>query len=131
MNPTVLIIDDSAILRLAIRKACVMAGVDPERIREAANGKEGIEAMRSESPDLVLLDLQMPVMNGEEFAIAWSLEPRWRETRVVVVSTEANKERLDRLRAIGVRDYLPKPFEPESLVRFIKGHTGGACHETH
>ena len=123
MSTRVLIVDDSMILRLSARKACVLAGVKPENIAEAGDGKQALACLEKAIYDIVLLDLNMPVMDGEQFALAWSLQPRWRETRIFVVSTDSNKERRQRLATMGVSAFLSKPFEPEELSRLIKNNS--------
>jgi two-component system chemotaxis response regulator CheY len=127
MNISVLIIDDSPILRRAIRKSVTMAGIADDRIFEAGNGREGLDLLARQPVNLVLLDLHMPVMDGEQFAQAWSQSPALKGIPVAVVSTESNVERIDRLKALGVIDFLPKPFEPESLTRLIKRQIGAAA----
>lgn len=119
MNCNVLIVDDSPILRKAIRKVCQIVGVANERIHEAGNGKEALDLLDKEWVDLVLLDLNMPVMDGEQFASALKEKADLAGIAVVVVSTEANKDRLQRMRNLGVMDTLRKPFEPEDLHRLI------------
>jgi CheY-like chemotaxis protein len=111
------------ILRLSAKKACVLAGVKPENIAEAGDGKQAIACLEKAIFDIVLLDLNMPVMDGEQFALAWSLQPRWKETRIFVVSTDSNKERRERLSTMGVSAFLSKPFEPEELSRLIKNNS--------
>lgn len=123
MSTRVLIVDDSMILRLSAKKACVLAGVKPENIAEAGDGKQAIACLEKAIFDIVLLDLNMPVMDGEQFALAWSLQPRWKETRIFVVSTDSNKERRQRLSTMGVSAFLSKPFEPEELSRLIKNNS--------
>jgi two-component system chemotaxis response regulator CheY len=61
----------------------------------------------------------MPVMDGEEFARRLRQKPELNDVAVVVVSTESNKDRLQRLRDLGVVDSLHKPFEPEDLRRLV------------
>ena len=127
MNATdcsVLVVDDSPILRAAIRKVATMAGIDPDRIREAGNGVEAITALEEAPADLVLLDINMPVMNGEEFVEQVRQRPGLEDVLIVVVSTEANRERLDRLEAMGVSESLHKPFEPEALAEIISRRLG-------
>ncbi len=124
MNCNVLIVDDSPILRMAIKKVVRLAGVDDERIFEAGNGKEALAALESDWIDLILLDLNMPVMNGEEFVAELRQHPTLSDAAVVVVSTEANRERLDRMRDLGVLETLHKPFEPEDLCRIINKALG-------
>lgn len=120
MSFSVLVVDDSPILRMAIRKAATLAGADPASIREAANGREALDRLAQGVPDVVLLDLNMPVMTGDEFAAQALADPRYSGLAVVVVSTECNQDRLAKLRACGVMDILPKPFEPEVLARLVK-----------
>lgn len=119
MSCNVLIVDDSAILRTAIRKVVRLAGVEDDRIHEAGNGQDALSVLDTVWIDLVLLDLNMPVMDGEEFARRLRQKPELKDVAVVVVSTESNKERLQRLRDMGVVDSLHKPFEPEDLRRLI------------
>lgn len=119
MNCNVLIVDDSAILRTAIRKVVRLAGIEDDRIHEAGNGRDALTVLDTVWIDLVLLDLNMPVMDGEEFARRLRQKPELSDVAVVVVSTEANKDRLQRLRDLGVVDSLHKPFEPEDLRRLI------------
>lgn len=119
MNCNVLIVDDSAILRTAIRKVVRLAGIEDDRIHEAGNGLDALRVLDTVWIDLVLLDLNMPVMDGEELAQRLRAKPELAEVAIVVVSTEANRERLRRLRDLGVVDTLHKPFEPEELRRLV------------
>lgn len=119
MTCNVLIVDDSPILRRAIRKVVTLAGVSEDRIQEAGNGREALDVLDKSWIDLVLLDLNMPVMDGEEFARQLRARPDLAGVRVVVVSTEVNQARLARMRELGVVDSLRKPFEPEDLRKLI------------
>lgn len=119
MNCNVLIVDDSPILRMAIRKVVRLAGVEDDRIHEAGNGREALDVLETVWVDLVLLDLNMPVMDGEEFARELKKNPDLADVAVVVVSTEGNRDRLQRMRELGVMETLRKPFEPEDLHRLI------------
>lgn len=119
MNYNVLIVDDSPILRAVVKKVVVLAGVDESRIHEASNGVEALEVLENNWIDLVLLDLNMPEMDGEAFARELRKREDLADVGVVVVSTESNKERLDRMKALGVGGFLRKPFEPEDLCKII------------
>jgi CheY-like chemotaxis protein len=120
MNTRLLIVDDSPILRMSIRKSCIVAGVPAANISEAGNGKQALDVLAAKPIDLILLDLHMPVMDGEQFVQAWSANPNWKNIMVTVVSTEMNQERLTKLRSMGVHSCLPKPFEPEALARLVR-----------
>jgi len=124
MTCNLLIVDDSPILRTAIKKTARLAGVKDENMYEAGNGREALDLLESHWVDLVLLDLNMPVMNGEEFVAELRKNPDLKDTAVVVVSTESNEARLGRLREMGVVDTLHKPFEPEDLCHLISNTLG-------
>ena len=119
MNCNVLIVDDSPILRRAMTKVVRLAGIPEDRIHQAGNGQEALEVLETVWIDLVLLDLNMPVMDGEEFARRMHERTDLGHVAIVVVSTESNHDRLDRMKQYGVRETLHKPFEPEELCRLI------------
>lgn len=119
MNCNVMIVDDSRLLRTAIRKVVRLAGIENDRIHEAGNGREALDILEMVWVDLVLLDLNMPVMDGEQFAQELRQHPDLHDLAVVVVSTESNLDRLQRMRDLGVVESLRKPFEPEDLCRLI------------
>lgn len=115
----VLIVDDSMIVRKAIRKAVVEVGVADNQIREAGHGEEALTALDAAPVDLVFLDINMPVMNGEEFMEALDERGTAMDQFVVVVSTEVNAKRLMKMATLGARARLKKPFEPERLRQLI------------
>jgi len=119
MSCNVLIVDDSTILRTCIKKVVKLAGIDEDHIFEAGNGEEALEVLETVWTDLVLLDLNMPVMDGEQFAREVRKNPDLADVAIVIVSTEANQDRLNRLRELGVVESLHKPFEPEDLCQLI------------
>jgi len=124
MTCQVLIVDDSFILRSAIKKVVKMAGIAPEAIYEAGNGEEALEQLDQHPIDVVLLDINMPVMNGEEFLEACKARPNPPECLVVIVSTESNEKRLLRMRLLGADSVLRKPFEPEELAHILNTKLG-------
>ncbi len=115
----VLIVDDSMIVRRAIRKAVTAAGVHDDGIREAPNGEEAIGALDDEPVDVVFLDINMPVMGGEEFMEAMDAAGRADDQFIIIVSTEVNAKRLLKMATLGARGRLKKPFEPERLQKLI------------
>lgn len=115
----ILIVDDSALLRATARRAVLLAGVPPDHVREAKNGKEALEALQVELADLVLLDINMPVMDGFQFVEAKATMPELAGVRVALVTTECSMQRLDRMTGLGVVHYLQKPFEPEELRALV------------
>ena len=126
MDCNVLIVDDSPILRAAIKKAVVLAGVNADRVTQAGNGEEAIAQMDASPVDVVLLDLNMPVMDGETFARTLKEQGKHQNVPIIVVSTETNKDRLARMRELGAVGVLNKPFEPEELLKLFDGTVTGA-----
>ena len=114
MGHNILVVDDSPIIRAAFRKTLGMAGVEGE-IFEAANGREALDQLDSNWIDLVLADINMPVMTGIELVDAMAENGMLETTPVIMVSTERSELRIQELKAKGVSDYLNKPFTPEDL----------------
>ena len=114
MSLNVLVVDDSAVMRSMIIRTLRMTGVPVAEIYEAADGVEGLEQLSQNWIDLALVDINMPVMNGEEFIERVRAEPETRDLSVVVVSTEASETRIARLRKGGA-GFVHKPFRPETL----------------
>jgi len=120
MKYRILIVDDSPLLRATARRAVLQAGASPELVREAQNGKEALELLAEEPADVVLLDINMPVMDGFQFVEERAKIPALAATKVALVTTEGNRKRLDRMSQLGVEHYLRKPFEPEELRSLVK-----------
>ena len=119
MNYKILIVDDSPLLRATARRAALQAGVPAANLREAQNGKEALELLAKEVADVVLLDINMPVMDGFQFVEHKAKDPSLADVKVALVTTEGNKKRLERMTELGVEHYLRKPFEPEELRALV------------
>ncbi len=113
MTPTILNVDDSKTIRLALAR--LFARFDCEW-REAANGAEGLAAALQETPDLVLSDWNMPVMDGITMVRSMRENPVLRRTPVIMLTTESGPEHIATAARLGVRDYLIKPFREEELL---------------
>jgi CheY-like chemotaxis protein len=117
----VLIVDDSSSARSILRRVVRAAGVRDERIFEAANGQEALALFEDAWIDLVLLDVNMPVMSGECFVRTIRAREDLADLRVIVVTAENSPLRHARLRTLGVTTILTKPFETEALRSAIIG----------
>ena len=115
----ILIVDDSRTIRAVINKTIEIAGVPVANIWEAGNGQEALDVLHEQWVDIVFADINMPVMTGIELVERMSEEGLLDTVPVVIVSTEGSRQRIDELRAKGVRAYLRKPFTPESLKEVI------------
>jgi len=115
-----LIVDDSATSRGIIKKTLKLTRLPLGEIWEAANGREGLDQMRDKWVDLVLADLNMPDMTGQEMIEKMSGDPLLSKLQVVVVSSEGNQSVLDSLFKQGIREVVRKPFEPALLRDVIE-----------
>lgn len=122
MGYHLLIVDDNRIMRDMVARAVQMAPLEIASIHQAADGALALDVLRTTWIDLVLLDINMPVMNGEQFLEALRADPALRTQPVIVVSTESSKTRIDRLRALGA-GFIHKPFRPEELIRAVDAMT--------
>ncbi len=119
----VLVVDDSAVMRQMVVRTLKMSGLPLGTILEAGNGEEGLFVLRDEWVDLLLLDINMPVMNGEEMLRRIRATPEIAELPVIVVSTEGSETRLAALHELGAA-VVRKPFAPELLRDTIIRITG-------
>jgi two-component system chemotaxis response regulator CheY len=123
MTINVLIVDDSAVMRAMILKAMHMSGLPLGDIHQAADGRQGLEALNEHRIDLVLLDINMPLMNGEQLIDCMIADPDLKNTPIVVISTEGSQTRIERLERKGAR-FVHKPFSPETLCNTVKDILG-------
>jgi len=112
----VLIVDDSSVARSIIERALSLGRLHVSNVYQASNGKEGLEVLRAKKVDLVITDVNMPVMTGLQMVEAMSSSPALRNMPIIIVSSNPSGEmpRSARVRA------LCKPFTPETLVRLVK-----------
>ena len=125
MAYNILVVDDSSIVRKALRKTIGLSNVDVGEWLEAENGEVALGVMEHKWVDIVFLDINMPVMNGIEFMKRLRANTTYGQTPVVVVSTEGSKERIEELQSMGIRSYLRKPVTPEAVVDVVTDLLGG------
>lgn len=116
MKPKVLTVDDSKTIRLIVTKA--FKPFDCE-IFEASNGVEGLAVASREKPDLIILDLTMPIMDGAEMLAKLKSSPEMKNIPVIMLTAEAGRENVLRIARMGVRDYLIKPFKEDQLIERV------------
>ena len=123
MAVNVLIVDDSGVMRSMIVKTLRLSGLQLGEIHQAADGREGLNMMNDHWIDLVIVDINMPVMNGEEMIDRMRENLEFNDIHVVVVSTEGSEKRVERLREKGAR-FIHKPFSPEMIRDTVKDLLG-------
>ena len=97
MAVNVLVVDDSGVMRSMIIKTIRLSGLQLGEIHQAANGREGLEALDQHWIDLVIADINMPVMNGEDMIDRMLERPEHKDIPILVISTEGSKTRIERL----------------------------------
>lgn len=115
MAYSVLIVDDSPVMRSFIRRVLTLSGFEVKECVEAGNGEEALTQLAAHRIDVILTDINMPQMNGEELLRRLCAAGVLKTTPAVVISTDSTNERIVRMIELGAQGYMSKPFTPESL----------------
>jgi two-component system, chemotaxis family, chemotaxis protein CheY len=110
-----MVIDDSRAMRLILARIAKQLGFD---VIEAGNGREALDRLEAleTTPELALVDWNMPEMNGLEFITAVRREPKYKSMTLMMVTTESEQGQIVRALAAGAHEYVIKPFTPEAIV---------------
>jgi len=92
-----------------------MSGIQFDTTEEAGNGVEGLEKLSKAPADVILCDVNMPEMNGDEMVKKVREMDSCKDTKIVMVSTESSQDFIDKLLACGADDYITKPFTPDKF----------------
>jgi two-component system chemotaxis response regulator CheY len=110
----VLVIDDSRAVRMVIGRIMRELGFE---VHEAGNGREGLEQLgRMERPDVILVDWNMPEVNGLEFIAAVRRNPAYEATPIIMVTTETEMNQVVRALESGASEYIMKPFTRDVIL---------------
>ena len=116
---TALIVDDSAVMRKIVERSLRQAGVEFAAVFEAGNGSDALEVLKKQSVDLVLSDINMPVMDGLQFVEKLQNLPQAKQIPVVMITTEASESHVVKALACGARGYIRKPFTPDEVKEHV------------
>lgn len=130
MAYNILLVDDSATTRAVVAKLLHLAKIPLNNLLEASNGKEALQILDRHWVDLIMADINMPVMNGIEMIEAIAEDSSLDAIPVVVVSTEGSVTLIEHLKTRGVRAWIRKPFTPE-LIRNVVNDTLGLEESAH
>lgn len=114
--PRILVVDDDPVIRRIITEALTDAG---HEVTGARNGREALHLMVEQLPDLVVLDLAMPEMDGWRLLEQLYHSGLRKRTRVVIVSGNLDQEARERGRRESVHHFLEKPFDPDALLTLV------------
>jgi len=109
---SILVVDDNRMNRLTLARSLELQG---HRVSFAENGLQALEILQDQAPDLILLDIEMPEMNGYEVLERLSANPRWRDLPVIMISAVEELDSVVKCIEMGAADYLNKPFNPVLL----------------
>ncbi|HSI07676.1 MAG: two-component system response regulator [Rariglobus sp.] len=116
-RPNILVIDDSKAVRLIAQKALAAFDCD---VNDATNGFTGLFAMERVLPDLILLDVAMPTMNGDTMLEMMRSNEQLKDLPVIMMISTTDHKVLPRLTALGVSGMVKKPFTGETLVEAVR-----------
>jgi two-component system chemotaxis response regulator CheY len=118
-NVRALIVDDSSVMRKIVERSLRQAGVDLKQVLEAGNGAEALTVLQDNAVDLILCDINMPVMDGLEFVKQLSGVPNAKGVPVVMITTEGSEAHVVQALSCGARGYIRKPFTSEQVKEHI------------
>lgn len=121
MERTVLIIEDEKLIIVSTQMVLEAAGF---RVESAINGEEGISKARELRPDLVLLDIMMPGIDGWETLTRLKRDPDTAEIPVIIFTAREHARGHQKSAEMGAADYFRKPFEPDELIELVEKHIG-------
>src|SRR4029079_11978634 len=122
MTKRILVVEDQEDLRGILRDLLTSSGYE---MIEACDGQAGVDMAKAEKPDLILMDIQMPIMNGYDATQTIKAEPDLKCIPIVAVSSFAMKGDEEKARAAGCDHYVTKPYSPLQLLKTVRSLLGG------
>jgi two-component system, chemotaxis family, chemotaxis protein CheY len=114
-----LIVDDSSVMRKIVERSLRQAGIDLKQVLEAGNGAEALTVLQDNSVDLILCDINMPLMDGLEFVKQLSGVANAKGVPVVMITTEGSESHVLQALSSGARGYIRKPFTPDQVREHV------------
>jgi two-component system chemotaxis response regulator CheY len=110
-----LIVDDSSVMRKIVERSLRQAGLELSKVLEAGNGAEALAVLAENQVDLILCDINMPVMDGLEFVKSLSGVGNAKDAPVVMITTEGSESHVVQALSSGAKGYIRKPFTPDQV----------------
>lgn len=114
-----LIVDDSSVMRKIVERSLRQAGIELSKVFEAGNGAEGLVVLADNRVDLILCDINMPIMDGLEFVKALSGVENAKGTPLVMITTEGSEAHVVQALSLGARGYIRKPFTSDQVKEHV------------
>ncbi len=121
--PNILVVEDSPTMRQLISFA--IKRIPSCRVVEATDGVDALKKLSSEKIDLILADINMPVMDGLKLVSLVRGNPAYKDIPVIIVTTEGAEEDRKRALSIGANAYLPKPIQTQELLKLVNTYLPG------
>jgi CheY-like chemotaxis protein len=121
MSKKILLVDDSATVLMMER---LLLAAERVELITAKNGAEGLEKARAERPDLILMDIVMPLMNGIEACKKLREDPDIKHIPVILVTTRSEVSSVEQGYASGCNDYITKPIDGAELLKKVRSLIG-------
>jgi len=119
MTKRILVVEDQEDLRGVLRDLFTRSGYI---VVEATDGATGVASAKADRPDIILMDIQMPIIDGYEATRQIKADPDLASIPIVAVSSFAMKGDEEKARAAGCNDYVTKPYSPIQLLRMVRGY---------
>jgi len=119
MSIRALIVDDSSVMRKIVERCLRQAGMDLGQVIEASNGAEALALVSANAFDLILSDINMPVMDGLEFVRRLKEMDTAKNIPIVMITTEGGEKSVLEALSLGARGYIRKPFTPDQVKEHV------------
>ena len=114
-----LIVDDSSVMRKIVERSLRQAGSELSQVFEAGNGAEALAVLAENTVELILCDINMPIMDGLEFLKALPGVANSKDVPVVMITTEGSEAHVVQAISLGARGYIRKPFTPDQVKEHV------------
>jgi two-component system chemotaxis response regulator CheY len=118
-NIRALIVDDSSVMRKIVERSLRQAGISIAQVLEAGNGAEALALLQEGKVDIILCDINMPVMDGLEFVKQLPTVENAKGVPVVMITTEGSEAHVVQALSAGARGYIRKPFTPDQVKEHV------------
>jgi two-component system chemotaxis response regulator CheY len=119
MSIRALIVDDSSVMRKIVERCLRQAGMDLGQVLEASNGAEALALVTENTFDLILSDINMPVMDGLEFIRHLKEIESANSIPIVMITTEGGEKSVLEALSLGAKGYIRKPFTPDQVKEHV------------
>jgi len=126
MARRILVVDDEVNIAHSLNFLMEKVGYS---VRIAADGEEAIEAIKEARPDLILLDINMPRMNGYQVCEMVRADPEWQDILIVMLTAKGRNIEREKGLAVGADDYITKPFSTQEVIDKVRGMLEGGTNK--